>query len=298
MMVCGLNGHVCLLMFLYFIQGLPYGIQTHFLPVYLRTRGIDLTEISLFRLLQAPWLFKVVWAPFIDSYSTRRQWLLMTILALALSCILSAVNSPDSLSTLAVAALILCNIFASIQDVSVDAVALSLLSADELAAGNVAQIVGYKLGAAFAGGIQAMLVSVLGWNGMSFVMASIYIEAAMLVYVSPTLRNVDNHSSEASYHHHYDCCNVDNHAITTSNCQSHIRCRQSNNVMTSQSAVKNEDKNHKPSHVTHVLQKHSNKSRTVLQFVTLLRQMCTEPATVWLLIFLFIYKIGENLFFR
>ena len=235
----------------------------------------------------------MVWAPFIDSYSTRRQWLLVTILALALSCILSAVNSPDSLTTVAVAALILCNVFASIQDVSVDAVAFSLLSADELAAGNVAQIVGYKLGAAFAGGILAMLVSVLGWNGMSFIMASIYAEAAMLVYVSPMLRNLDSNGSEPSCHsHHHECkCrDVDPRVTNMSNCQNHLRCRQSDSVTTSQLNV-NHEKKQQHSSGPHMP---ANKSRTLLKFFTLMRQMYTEPATAWLLIFLLIYKFGKH----
>jgi MFS family permease len=299
-MVCGLSSHVCLLMFLYFIQGLPYGIQTHFLPVYLRTRGIDLTEISLFRLLQAPWLFKVIWAPLIDSYSTRRQWLLLSISALVISCVVSGIYSPQTLSPVAVIALFLCNIFASMQDVSVDAVALSILSGDELAAGNVAQIVGYKLGAAFAGGILALLVSSLGWIGMCFIMGAIYAEAAMLVYVSPVLRNSDSsrETDESLNHQHH--CSDDNPKHV--GCQHHVQCHHSNGNMSSTVSSKDCSDQHMSlhhrhchaNHCTHELVKKSTRPRlSLIQVGKSLRHLYVQPATLWLMVFLFIYKLGE-----
>ena len=45
--------------FLYFLQGMPYGIQVKFLPILLRANGVSLTNISLFKLLFLPWVFKV-----------------------------------------------------------------------------------------------------------------------------------------------------------------------------------------------------------------------------------------------
>jgi MFS family permease len=293
-MICGLTSHVCLLMFLYFIQGLPYGIQTHFLPVYLRTRGTDLTEISLFRLLQAPWLFKVVWAPLIDSYSTRRQWLLFSISALVLSCILSGIFSPQNLNPLAVVALFLCNIFASMQDVSVDAVALSILSGDELAAGNVAQIVGYKLGAAFAGGILALLVSVLGWIGMCFIMGAIYAEAALLVYVSPVLRNIDRNTSEIKDHHHH--CSDNSHKPVE--CHHHVHCHLSNGSSSSGGGNnQNSLLHHRHCHITHCSHEHvkdpAKQHHSLMRIGQLMQQLYVQPGTLWLMVFLFIYKLGK-----
>lgn len=127
-----LSGSVLLLTFLYFIQGLPYGIQVHFLPIYLRSRGVDLTTVGLLRLLQVPWMLKVVWAPLVDVYFTRCQWLLGSIVALAASCMLSGFWPPDSLGPTAVIVLFMWNVFASLEDVAVDSVAVTLLSKQEL----------------------------------------------------------------------------------------------------------------------------------------------------------------------
>lgn len=47
------------LVLLYFLQGLPYGIQIKFLPILLRNNGVSLTNIALFKLLFLPWTLKV-----------------------------------------------------------------------------------------------------------------------------------------------------------------------------------------------------------------------------------------------
>lgn len=191
-----------LLTFLYFIQGLPYGVQVHFLPIYLRTRGVDLTTVGLLRLLQVPWMFKVLWAPLVDVYLTRRQWLLGSIMALAASCTLSGFCPPDALGSTAILVLFLWNVFASLEDVAVDSVAVMLLSEQELGAGNVGQVVGYKLGAAFAGGVLALLAGVTGWLGVCIALMAVYTEAAMLVFVSPLLRlSESSHSADNSHNH-------------------------------------------------------------------------------------------------
>jgi len=197
-----LSGSVVLLTFLYFIQGLPYGVQVHFLPIYLRTRGVDLTTVGLLRLLQVPWMFKVLWAPLVDVYLTRRQWLLGSIMALAASCTLSGFCPPDALGSTAILVLFLWNVFASLEDVAVDSVAVMLLSEQELGAGNVGQVVGYKLGAAFAGGVLALLAGVTGWLGVCIALMAVYTEAAMLVFVSPLLRlSESSHSADNSHNH-------------------------------------------------------------------------------------------------
>jgi len=38
---------------------MPYGIQIKFLPIILRKHGVSLSNISLFKLLFLPWVFKV-----------------------------------------------------------------------------------------------------------------------------------------------------------------------------------------------------------------------------------------------
>ena len=98
---------------------------------------------------------------------------------------------PDNLFLLC-SILFLLNIFASTQDIAVDSIAVAVLSQQELGHGNTAQVVGYKIGSIFGGGLLVWFMNFLGWTGLFLVMAVLYIEALMFVFVSPVLRDFEN----------------------------------------------------------------------------------------------------------
>ena len=296
-----LSGSVVLLTFLYFIQGLPYGIQVHFLPIYLRTRGIDLTTVGLLRLLQVPWMLKLLWAPLVDVYLTRSQWLLGSIVALAASCTLSGFCPPEGLGPAAILVLFLWNVFASMEDVAVDSVAVTLLAEQELGAGNVGQVVGYKLGAAFAGGVLALLAGVTGWLGVCIALTAVYTEAAMLVYVSPLLRltETNRHSS---------------HSVDSYDDNSHDHSLHSTQFASYDHGTGAEPRTvyamHHHYHHHHCLQHphgygyyqksldNSNSESSPVDLsgisavINVIHSVCKVPDTKWLVIFLLVYKLG------
>lgn len=128
-----------LLTFLYFIQGIPYGLQTQFLPIYLYSKAsFNASQISFFKLLSFPWIFKFAWGPLIDSFSTKRRWLYVVNLMLGMVCLIGALVTPNI--TVISSILFLLNLFASVQDVVVDATTVSLLTVEEFAVGNIAQV--------------------------------------------------------------------------------------------------------------------------------------------------------------
>lgn len=294
-----LSGSVVLLTFLYFIQGLPYGLQVHFLPIYLRSRGVDLTTVGLLRLLQVPWMLKVVWAPLVDVYFTRSQWLLGSIVALAASCTLSGFCPPDSLGPAAVVVLFMWNLFASLEDVAVDSVAVSLLSEQELGAGNVGQVVGYKLGAAFAGGVLALVAGVTGWLGVCIALTAVYTEAAMLVFVSPLLRPTEtnrrasgSHSADNSHDHSSGqfascelCANAEPQTFYSLHYQHHHHhlCHQQHSPgCYHQKPLDSCDGDSSAKKIT-----------GFSAVVDVVFTVCRVPCTKWLVIFLLVYKLGK-----
>ena len=80
MLICVLTG---------FSSGLPLYILISLIPAWLRTTGVDLKAIGLFALIQLPFTWKFVWAPFFDRFSPplgrRRGWLIISQLALLLT---------------------------------------------------------------------------------------------------------------------------------------------------------------------------------------------------------------------
>ncbi|VDL96434.1 unnamed protein product [Schistocephalus solidus] len=162
-----MSSHLFLLFFFYSLQGVPYGLQSKFLPLILRSQGSSLTSLGLYKLLYLPWVFKSAYAPFVDSFSTKRRWLQCSIaallfcsafLALHLDRILTVGPVSSELFLLA-ACLLTFNFAAATQDIAVDSLAIAILSHSELASGNTAQVVGYKFGAVIGGGIFTWLSS-------------------------------------------------------------------------------------------------------------------------------------------
>ncbi len=162
----------------YFIQGLPYGFQLTALPVYLRAEGMSLAGIGLASALSLPWMFKVVWGPPVDRFGSqrigrRRSWILPLQAGLALCCLAASFVPRDSGLTLLLVAVLAMNLFASTMDVAVDGLAIDLLEPRELGYGNIAQVVGYKLGMLTGGGLLVWASRWIGWQGLFLAMAAL-----------------------------------------------------------------------------------------------------------------------------
>lgn len=169
-----------LLSLLYFVQGVPFGFQSKGLKLLLADdASVPMTAVTLLGLLSLPWTIKPVWAPLVDRYGShqfgrRKSWIvpLMALLALAL-VVAGFTPYPDFLVPL-LAIVLAMNLFASMQDVPVDGLAVDLLSDAELGTGNAAQVSAYKIGMAVGGSIFiGFLLPRLGWSGGFFALAAV-----------------------------------------------------------------------------------------------------------------------------
>lgn len=169
-------GKICLLFFLYFSQGLPFGFQATALPVYLRMQNISLAAIGLAGVLAAPWMFKALWAPLIDRYFSRKigrrkSWIIPLQLLLIITIILTSAIAPETSLLLLLTGVFFMNLFAATQDIAVDGLTIDILRTEDLGPGNAAQVVGYKTGMLISGGLLVWLSSFLGWNNLFIIMA-------------------------------------------------------------------------------------------------------------------------------
>lgn len=162
-----------LLTSLYLAQGLPYGFFTQALPVLMREAGLSLKAISATSLLFLPWLLKFLWAPLVDRSGTRRQWILPLQLSTMAGALLLALVDFGESFRLIFAALLLFNLFAAIQDVATDGLAVRLLSEKERGLGNGIQVGAYRLGMVLGGGWLLWVFAKSGWQTMFLAMAAL-----------------------------------------------------------------------------------------------------------------------------
>jgi PAT family beta-lactamase induction signal transducer AmpG len=143
-------GTLCLL---YAAQGLPDGFVRIALKTYLIGQGISTDALgNVVAMVSWPWSLKFVWGPFIDRFGyapmgRRRPWILFAqfMMIVALMAMLLIPDLTANLTLLAFMVLAV-NIFASLQDVSVDALAVDLLPARERGVAN-----GFMYGSNYAG---------------------------------------------------------------------------------------------------------------------------------------------------
>ena len=74
--------HICVLFFLYILQGIPLGLRSS-IPLVLQERGISYTDQSKFSFASYPFSMKILWAPIVDSifikkFGRRKTWLIPT----------------------------------------------------------------------------------------------------------------------------------------------------------------------------------------------------------------------------
>ncbi|MCA9576546.1 MAG: MFS transporter [Polyangiales bacterium] len=160
------------LLALYFVQGLPYGFQTVAVPVILIERGVGIESITLLGVgLGLPWMLKLLWAPWVDTLywpaiGRRRSWLLPMQAGLALACAALAVVGIDGPLPLVITLVLGMSVFSATMDIAVDGYAIDLLEERHLGYGNIAQVVGAKIGMLVGGGLLLSQVGLFGYRGV------------------------------------------------------------------------------------------------------------------------------------
>ncbi|XP_060700981.1 major facilitator superfamily domain-containing protein 3 isoform X1 [Hemiscyllium ocellatum] len=170
---------------LYFVQGIPYGLQSGLLPIYLRTIGISYTKISLTKFLYFPWLLKILWAPFVDQYGTKQKWLLSSMFGLFLCSLIISKLHPKTDFPMLAFILLLMNFLASVQDIAVDGIAVRLLSNEEIGYGNTIQVVGYKTGSVVSGAGLLTMMDHISWDMLFVAISVIYVIAIICACFTP-----------------------------------------------------------------------------------------------------------------
>ncbi len=71
---------------LYFAEGLPYVLINTVSVIIYKKMGVDNASIAFWTSwLYLPWVIKMFWGPVVDTFSTKRAWLLSTQLAMGLA---------------------------------------------------------------------------------------------------------------------------------------------------------------------------------------------------------------------
>ncbi|MBD2435270.1 MFS transporter [Nostoc sp. FACHB-110] len=148
---------------LYFASGVPYIIINTVSVIFYKKLGIDNTQIAVWTsLLYLPWVIKMFWGPIVDTYSTKRKWLIYTQFAMfcCLGLIAFCLQLPNfffiSLAALTVGAFI-----SATYDIATDGFYLLALSPEQQAFFVGIRSLFYRLAVIFGSGLLVVLAGQL-----------------------------------------------------------------------------------------------------------------------------------------
>jgi hypothetical protein len=170
------------LFILYFVQAMPYGFQSRYLPLILRKNGASISFLGIFKLLLIPWIFKFFIAAFlIDAYKTKRFWLIASMCALAFGSLLGVFfNDMFQLACI----IFLLNVASASQDICVDWFAINALKKEDLGIGNTIQVTAFKLGTLFSGGFLVFLMDFTTISSTFAILAFVYFLSSFFLNIS------------------------------------------------------------------------------------------------------------------
>ena len=138
------------------LSGAPYGLVNEALSVVWANANVDAARITaLTSDAGLPWMWKFLWAPFVDRLASRRIWIAGATLAIAaLLFVLSTRGSADTGPVVAI--LVLGIAFSSAtQDIAIDGWRVEALSERAYGAGNGVHVTAYRAGLLIFGGLLA-----------------------------------------------------------------------------------------------------------------------------------------------
>ena len=170
---------------LYFAEGLPFGIAYDVWPVYFRVHGVSLAKIGLMSLLSLPWTWKMLWAPLVDRFGARQQWISASLLGLAVATVAIIPQDAGHPSWLLWGVLLAFTAASATQDIAIDAYAVDISTPEETGAINGVRVSAARIALLVGGGGVMMLAELTGWTPLWIALAATFLVLSVIAYASP-----------------------------------------------------------------------------------------------------------------
>ena len=173
-----------------FSGGLPLLLTLGVLQAWMKEGEVDLTWIGMITLVQIPYTWKFLWAPFLDRFippflGRRRGWLLMSQIALMASIAGLGYSDPVENTRLMIVAAVLVAFFSATQDIVIDAYRREDLPDEELGLGSSMYVYGYRLGMLLASGGGMILADFIPFSQVYFIMALCLLPGLITTLLTP-----------------------------------------------------------------------------------------------------------------
>ncbi|MBX9586630.1 MAG: MFS transporter [Gammaproteobacteria bacterium] len=176
-------------------SGLPLALVGSTLQAWYTEAGVNVIAIGSLSLVGQPYVYKFLWARFLDLYQLpglglRRGWIFaMQLLLATVFAVMALLNPISSPVLLGILALVAASLSAT-QDIAVDAYRTDLLPKEEHGIGAALYTSGYRLAALFSGGIALVIAASVGFKATYIIMAIGMVIGSIATLWAPRLNPV------------------------------------------------------------------------------------------------------------
>jgi MFS transporter, PAT family, beta-lactamase induction signal transducer AmpG len=170
--------------------GLPLLLVGSTLQAWMTNEGVDLTAIGMVSLLGLPYVFKPLWAPFLDRYQLpflgrRRGWMVLFQIAIVISILGLSMSDPKADIYMVSGWAFLITFFSASQDVVLDAYRREILPDEELGLGSSLYVNGYRLAMLVSGAFALYLADQIPWSEVYQWMALLMAPSILFTFFAP-----------------------------------------------------------------------------------------------------------------
>lgn len=216
------KGRLAGLFCLYAAEGLPQGFTGTAVALEFKRMGMPGVALGTFlATIMLPWTWKWLIGPLVDNFhlkqfGRRKQWIVFAQLGMLATLVASIFLFP-TVSTAAdgtkifaglglfTTMLIIHNVFAAGQDVAIDALACTVLPAEERGVANGMMFAGAQAGSALGGSGVLFLKGSLGFSLASFaaplLLIGILVMVVVLIFENHITETVEEKAEHHPHHH-------------------------------------------------------------------------------------------------
>jgi PAT family beta-lactamase induction signal transducer AmpG len=183
-----LQRRLWLTLILGFSSGLPLGLTGTTLQAWYTVEQVDIVTIGMLALIGQPYVYKFLWAPFLDRFvvpfgkGRRRGWILLTQFMLIFLLVLMSQLSPATQPGLLAMMALMVAIFSATQDIAVDAHRTEILMPESRGIGAAMFVAGYRIAMLVSAGFAMVMANFYGFESTYLLMSGL-----MLIGVVATL---------------------------------------------------------------------------------------------------------------
>jgi len=168
----------------YFAEGFPYTIIRTLSSVFFRDRGMSLEAIGITSVFGLPWVLKFLWGPLVDTFGTKKRWMLVNQGLLCALFFTVALMAPLKNAVELIAGIFFFASFvAATHDIAIDGYYLEALDSDGQAMYVGYRVMAYRIAMMAGTGVIATVGTMYNWF-VGFLLAAAVLACLFFFHLS------------------------------------------------------------------------------------------------------------------